>query len=77
MRCTMLFTTMRVCWVARCTSPSRESADGSTEYWMAAEAQSPLVRYSRATSGIHSGPVVARRTKLAGSGWPERPDQRP
>ena len=41
----MPLTTMRVWWVARCTLPS-DSADGSTEYWMAADAQSPLVRYS-------------------------------
>ena len=44
-RCTIPFTTIRVWWVARWTLPS-DSADGSTEYWMAAEAQSPLVRYS-------------------------------
>jgi len=41
----MPLTTMRVWAVARWTLPS-DSADGSTEYWIAAEAQLPLVRYS-------------------------------
>ena len=44
-RSTMPLTTMRVCAVAYGTLV-KERAEGRTEYWMAAEAQSPRVRYS-------------------------------
>ena len=42
----MPFITVRVWVVPSCTLPS-DNADGSTEYWIAADAQSPRVRYSR------------------------------
>ena len=41
----MPLSTVRVCVVASCTFPS-DRADGSTEYWIAADAQFPRVRYS-------------------------------
>ena len=43
---TMPLTTIAVCALPVGTLV-RESADGSTEYWMAADAQSPRVRYSK------------------------------
>ena len=64
----MPLTTIRVCWVAMGTLPS-DNADGSTEYWIAADAQSPLVRYS---SGL-GGHVV----DVTGAGGGEQHEHRP